>query len=304
MSADWSDKRIPQVVCNAASLAKIAVEHLLEAGCKSFLFHGFEDSMGSKLRGLEFQKLLKEQGKQVINYADETRYKATFDDEEHAGSDHKLIAHLNKLPKPIGVWAVNDQNATAISRICQKENLNVPKQIKILGTDDTSVTRMQLPMLSSIHTPAEEMGYQAAKILHKMILGKRVPPITELTKVQVIARESTVGTVHSSGNLDDVLTYIEMHACTGILVDELPKIMGVSRRYFQKHFLEKVGHTPMQEIHRIRLERAKTLLRQTQLSIARIAGMVGFDEQAAFGKFFRQQTQQTPRAYRKQEAKD
>ena len=60
--------------------------------------------------------------------------------------------------------------------------------------------------------------------------------------------------------------------------------------------------TPLQEIRRVRLERAKSLLRETRLSIGRIAVMVGFEEQAAFGKFFRQQTELSPREYREQDA--
>lgn len=300
-SADWVDPRIPMVHCNHLSLAKIAAKHLVAVGCKSFLFAGYDHSVGSTIRGEGFEQALTELGKKSKIHTGQVRYSASFDDEELAASDQALVEHLRKLPKPLGVWALNDPTASAVSLLCKRLELEVPEQVKILGVDDISIARMQLPMLSSIYTPGDEIGYKAAEIVNEMLAGRKVPKIIDIAKGKLVARESTVQAQRGRGGIEDVLEYIARHACEGISVEELPKIVGVSRRSLQDLFLAQVGHTPIQEVHRVRLERAKTLLKETQISISRISTMVGFEESAAFGKFFRNQTGLTPRAYREQQ---
>jgi LacI family transcriptional regulator len=300
-SADWTDPRIPLVHCNHGSLAKIAAKHLASMDCRSFLFVGYDHSIGSTSRGEEFRKTLSARDKKTVLHTGQIRYNGSSEDEELALGDHKLVGSLEKMVKPLGVWCLNDATASAISLLCKRLQIEVPNQVKILGVDDTSITRMQLPMLSSIHTPGEEIGYKAASIVMDLLLGRKVAKVTDVPESKLVIRESTMPFLRSWGEIEDVIEYIARHACEGISVEELPKILGVSRRTFQDTFFAQTGRTPLQEIHRVRLERAKTLLKETQISISRIASMVGFQEMAAFGKFFRNQTGLTPREYREQE---
>ena len=74
------------------------------------------------------------------------------------------------------------------------------------------------------------------------------------------------------------------------------------RRKLEKQFRAAVGHAPGQEIQRVRLEQAKKMLSQSQLSVSRIASMVGFEEPASFSKFFQKHVAMSPRKFRDSQA--
>jgi LacI family transcriptional regulator len=81
-------------------------------------------------------------------------------------------------------------------------------------------------------------------------------------------------------------------------VDQLLDLVGMSRRAFEVWFRDRVGHSPGQEILRVRLERAKELLRTTDLSMSRVSSMVGYANTPAFTRFFRGLTGTSPRDFR------
>ena len=47
VAADWFDPRIPACVGDSDSMGKLAARHLIDCGCKSFLYVGFAHSTGS-----------------------------------------------------------------------------------------------------------------------------------------------------------------------------------------------------------------------------------------------------------------
>ena len=56
--------------------------------------------------------------------------------------------------------------------------------------------------------------------------------------------------------------------------------------------------TPHQYIVQLRMERAKTLLSDSDLPLAEVAAQVGFADQSHFSSTFRRTTAMTPRSYR------
>jgi AraC-like DNA-binding protein len=54
------------------------------------------------------------------------------------------------------------------------------------------------------------------------------------------------------------------------------------------------GATPVEEIHRIQIDRIKQLLVETDVSIAELARQAGFRYQEYFARLFRQRTGLTP----------
>ncbi len=72
--------------------------------------------------------------------------------------------------------------------------------------------------------------------------------------------------------------------------------MGVSR--FYEAFRRQTGVTPADKLAATRLDRAEDLLRETRLSIAKIALAVGFSDQTALTRSFRRRRGTTPAALR------
>ncbi|MFA5527460.1 MAG: Ada metal-binding domain-containing protein [Peptostreptococcales bacterium] len=83
------------------------------------------------------------------------------------------------------------------------------------------------------------------------------------------------------------------------LDDKLHKI-GLSPRRMVDIFKEQYGVTPVQYIHKIRLEESKRLLSVTNYEIVDIAYTVGFGSLSTFYRFFKKQVGKSPSVYRKE----
>ena len=62
-----------------------------------------------------------------------------------------------------------------------------------------------------------------------------------------------------------------------IHIDGVLKVVPLSRRIFEGRFKKLLGHTPHEEITRVRMNRVKELLTETELSLAEIAERTGFE---------------------------
>ena len=97
--------------------------------------------------------------------------------------------------------------------------------------------------------------------------------------------------------LRQVLDYIRSHLDREIRVADLASIADLSRYYFASLFKRSTGVTPYQYILMQRVEKAKRLLRQKELSLSEIALACGFANQNHFIRRFRQLKGVTPKYY-------
>jgi AraC-like DNA-binding protein len=83
-----------------------------------------------------------------------------------------------------------------------------------------------------------------------------------------------------------------------IFIAELARATGFSEAQFRRVFLRSTGATPVQYLRRVRMERACQLLRQTDQTVDRIAGEVGYAEPAFFAHSFKKLIGISPGRYR------
>ncbi|WP_354567432.1 AraC family transcriptional regulator [Glaciihabitans sp. UYNi722] len=82
-------------------------------------------------------------------------------------------------------------------------------------------------------------------------------------------------------------------------VESLAHIARASRSAFAERFHEVVGDPPARYLARIRMDRAKELLRREQLSVAETALRLGYGSEAAFSRAFRRYTGASPALWRR-----
>jgi AraC family transcriptional regulator len=104
----------------------------------------------------------------------------------------------------------------------------------------------------------------------------------------------------SPHQLRHTIDYINDNLSTHLSLNVLAAMLGMSPYYFERLFKQSVGQTPHQYILQCRIERAKQLLRTTQLPIMEIAFQVGCKNHSHFSKLFRKLTGISPRTYRNQ----
>ena len=73
--------------------------------------------------------------------------------------------------KPSAIFAANDEMASGVMKVIIDSGYEVPKNFSIAGFDDTPVSQMLNPPLSTIRQPLEKMGELAAKKLIAQLEG-------------------------------------------------------------------------------------------------------------------------------------
>jgi transcriptional regulator GlxA family with amidase domain len=81
--------------------------------------------------------------------------------------------------------------------------------------------------------------------------------------------------------------------------EELASKFGMSRRTFERRFKAATGDTPLIYLQRVRVEAAKAMLENRDLSFDEVAYSVGYQDGAAFRRIFLRQTGLPPGEYRR-----
>jgi AraC family transcriptional regulator, alkane utilization regulator len=86
-------------------------------------------------------------------------------------------------------------------------------------------------------------------------------------------------------------------------VDELARKVGLSRSALGERFNALIGAPPMQYLTRWRTSLAATQLRESDVSIIRVATEVGYESEAAFNRAFKREFGLPPATWRKRSAR-
>ncbi|MBQ6430373.1 MAG: helix-turn-helix transcriptional regulator [Oscillospiraceae bacterium] len=95
------------------------------------------------------------------------------------------------------------------------------------------------------------------------------------------------------------LIYMRENYTRPISVGDVAKAVGVSRSWLYRCFIDYTEQSPAMYLRSLRMERAKSLLRLTSLSVQEIAFGVGYEDALYFSRVFSSYTGTTPSRYRK-----
>jgi LacI family transcriptional regulator len=281
---------VPWVETDDAAIARLAASHLLERGFRHFGFCGEPGFNWSNWRQAAFVAELKPAG-----FACEV-----FAAKPGRRSHESLTAWVARLPKPVGVMACYDIKAQQLLDACRDADVAVPDEVAVIGVDnDELLCELSMPPLSSVIPDSRRAGYEAACLLDAQIAGKLVPAEPVLVPpLGVATRQSTDVLAIDDRDLAQALRFIREHACDGIAVADVLRVVPLSRRAFEKRFCDRLGRTPHQEILRWKIARAEQLLTETDLSLAAVAERTGFRHAEYLSVAFKRAIGQTPGRYR------
>jgi AraC-like DNA-binding protein len=98
--------------------------------------------------------------------------------------------------------------------------------------------------------------------------------------------------------MQKALKYINARYSQEITLEDVARAVKLSPTYFSKLFSEEMGCRFTAYLNRLRVERSKLLLRDTDLPLVDIAGLVGYEDQSYFTKVFRKVAGLSPGKYR------
>jgi AraC family transcriptional regulator len=99
-------------------------------------------------------------------------------------------------------------------------------------------------------------------------------------------------------SLQRTIAYINKNLADELSLQAIAAVAQMSPFYFARLFKRAMGLTPNQYVTNRRIERAKQLLIEQDLSVVDVAQEVGIQSQSHFNKVFREYTGVTPKAYR------
>ena len=210
---------------------------------------------------------------------------------------------LLSLPKPAGVLCAFDDRAADVLIACRRLELSVPDDVAVLGIgNDAQICESARPRLSSVSVDFEAQGYRAARELHAMMCGRRVPVSSEIVvgAASITARASTLAESTSGALVRRAVEFISANAQTGIGPKDVVRHLHVSRRLLDLRFREVTGKSVQEAIRGRRLAAVRKLLSSTTLPIAIVAERCGYRDANYLKNQFKKAHGMTMRDYRRQ----
>lgn len=289
-----------RVLEDHAHAAHLVAEHFLSRGFKHFMFYSESDNWSYEERGNGFVAALKHAGHSCewIRWYQSPEYRV--DREQWTRKRKWLAVQMKRAIKPLAIFAANDEQALDVLETCQAAGIAVPEQVAIVGAENYLLAPdAMLTPISSVDTNLEQLGYAGAALLEKLMNGNRPPkePI-RVPAAGLVARKSSDLLALNHKGVANSLRFIWEHCHEPINVTDLVGAAAMSRRGLHKAFLDHLGRTPGQELLRIRIERAKRLLAESDHKVEIVAGMCGFKSANSFCVAFKQATGLSPKQHR------
>ena len=292
-------KKVTSVFSNSYEAGTIAAEHLLGRGLRRFGFLGFKrdkadfqqlDGYMETLKSTGYQSSIFKFNRSVIEGNAEGWEKFIF----------QLKNWVKGLQPPVGIHATSDINCRYLIEICKSLELKIPHDLAIVGSgNEPLICKSPYPSITSIDKNFEEVGYQAAKLLDEMMISGKSSKVAKYCQPQgIVPRQSTDSYASDHPKVALALRYIAESANRRIKVNDVANAVATNRRTLERKFREFTRRTISQEISRMRIERAKRLMMESDLSFKELSAELGYRNSDHFYKSFLRAEGQTPSSFR------
>jgi LacI family transcriptional regulator len=305
-TVDFSFRRaqlkFARVLENTAETAQLAANHFLSRGFRHFLFYSDAHNWVYDERGSAFLKILKSAGRDAkwLRWHESPAFRT--DRKAWKRKREWLADELKSAAKPVGIFAASDGLALELLETCEAIGIAVPEEVAIVGAGNSllAVDAMHTP-ISSVDVNMEMLGYRGAKLLEDLMSRRAAPQqLLRVSPFRLIVRKSSDLVAVNHPGVARSLRFMWDHCHEPIGVNDLAKAASMSVRNFHQAFVDNLGRSPGNELHRIRIERAKKLLADSGEKMDSIAEMCGYESGNSFWVAFKRSTGVSPREYQRQ----
>ena len=283
----------------------IAAKHLLNKGFTNFAYYGVKNVIWSDERQQGFSDTLKAAKRPV------TLSELEISNTDVWEYDYETVSQwLERLPKPVAIFACDDNRANNITEVCRYIRINsanghrlrIPEDITLLGVDnDETICRLSIPNTSSIAIDVVGGGYDTAKYIDQQLYLKPEERFAEnilVHPLNVVTRQSSDILVNDDPYVAKTLRYISANLSNKIKVDDIVNEVPVSRRILEERFKKELGTSIYDYIIQMRIDRITELLREG-LSVSDAAYQMGFSDIKNLSRTFKKFKGISPFEYRK-----
>lgn len=311
LSSEGPDGGFPRVIPNNLSIGDLAARHMLETGTQSFGFiargetlymekkHAPGERHYSRARLKGYMKRLKANGFEPSVFYLKGYPLWKKDTWQKIEAD--IASYIKTLPKNTGLFCADDPLASAVLRVAEKQNILVPRDLMVLGFGNTmKYCHSSTPSMSSIVYPAKKIGFEAARIIAEQLANNpRLPNVVEIPIDEIKERESTSFIAFKDTQIAALVKWIRLKAPTeAIQVADLQDHTEYSLSSIKLKFKKYLGHSPKEEIKRVRLERLESHLKDVSKSLTVISEEMDFRSPEEMSRFFLREKGIRPSKYR------
>lgn len=299
LSLNHPELDIPRVGIANDPAGRLAAEHLLERGFRSFAFYDRRGQHAGELRYRAFAAALESTGHTVSHWVAQPDSQAKV---PWIGRQRFLESELRQIEKPCGIFASDDFAGVEVIEACQSLGLDIPHDIGVLGMLDIPLFRQSTTIaLSSITVNFDEHTRIACDLLDRLMHGQAPPdePIL-IAPTGLAVRRSTDVIAAKTPGVAKAVRYMMQHYAQTLDVPKIVEASGMSQTRLYEAFREDVGQAPAAVLTRIRLEKAKRQLKDTSATLEVVSANCGFGDRINLYRLFKQHVGMSPGQYRKQ----
>lgn len=291
-------KEIPNITGLYKETGYLAASYFIEKGFRHFAFYGFENRVWSRERLDGFCDRIEKENYKVHIYQHLKEAAPPL----WSYKESSLSDWLKALPKPVGLFACDDNQGQHVTEACKAVGISVPEQIAVLGVDnDLSICNLSDPPLSSISLNTEKAGFETAQLLDKMMKENSLDyKDIYVEPLQIISRRSTDYLAVNDKEISKALHFIYHHFKNRICVEDVVRATSLSRRVLEKRFQHNLKRSILEEINSLRIEHVKQLLAETDLPVSDISVICGYTDYKNFSRYFKSHEKCNPLEYRNQ----
>ncbi|CAN5907776.1 DNA-binding transcriptional regulator [soil metagenome] len=295
--ATYLQHNLPFIGVDNQLIGRMVAEHFINRGYRNFAAYSLHSERFFVERVQNFVSTVEAIGLTCATLPEKTSESVADWEKNQA----RLVAWLNQLPKPVGVFAANDQLGIRLLDACQRAGISVPEEVAVVGAEnDETLCEFSTPPLTSLQYDGEKVGYLAAQMLDGMMQGQPAPAYETLVPPKsIITRGSSDDLVINDQLVSHAVRMIRKQATQGLTVEDLCETLNTSHSTLERRMKAALNRTPKAEIIRIRLREVERLLRDTDLTIEAISEQAGFVHSHYLQALFKQRHRQTPGQFRK-----
>lgn len=298
-------KVLPYLTADSVNAGKLAAEHFLERGFRHFAYYSPSNYFWSVRRRHGFSQKIHDAGYKISVYNPNITKHDKYDWQSGRTWMKGLegpIKWLHSLPKPVGLMACDDTIGYDLIEAAGEAGIRIPEEVAVVGAfnDDVLCNVSKLP-LSSVAINLESAGFQAAKLLNDIILGKKTMAGQEILApaTHVVTRQSSDIMAINDIDVAGALSFIRRSFNSRIQVADIVDAASCSRRSLEAKFQSILGRSIMKEVARLRVERIASLLLETDMSVDQITAASTFDSVSHLIRVFKKYKGISPAAFRK-----
>jgi LacI family transcriptional regulator len=289
---------VPNVFPDVFESGRMAAEHLLARGLRSFAFLGLDGLYSSQKQVQGFSEVLAAKGQSFSKCLVEPAYDTTPENWQQFQA--KLSQWMDSWSLPIGVLAHTDFMCRYLAESCRHKHLEIPQSVTLIGSgNEVLIDTAAHPTLSSIDFGYERVGHRAAQLLDEIMDGAPAPtePLV-LPPVAFVVRQSSDAFVVDDPIVGQALRFITDTLHLGVNVDQVAAHVATTRRTLSRRFNKSLNQTIHDAITQLRLERVKRQLVNTKAALKSVAVECGFRDAIHLCKVFQRVEKTSPSEYR------